>query len=146
MALTTRSGFYRREGKPRAKKFLVGGSVTVAVGDIMEAKEGSGSILLHAAAGNEVLGVALEASVSGSTAPILIDLIYPGDIFEANIEVGTMAAGEILDEADMNSEDGLTLTESSGDCTIVGWDGINTDKCYVVFNNCDFGSPGVNVD
>lgn len=134
MAITTRDGFYRRETDPRSKKYLVGGSVTVAPGDLVQFKEGSGSIILGVT-NAEVLGVALESSASGSTAPILVDIIHTGDIFEAKVEAGTMAATEIGDEADINSEDGITLTESNNDCIIEGWDGTTTDLAYVSFKN-----------
>jgi stress response protein SCP2 len=139
MAITTRDGAYRREGSPRAKKFIVGGSVTVAPGDVVQIKEASGSIILGVS-GAEVLGVALEASASGSTAEILVDLAYPGDIFEMKIETGTMAAVQIGDEADINSADGLTLTESNNDVLLVGWNGTNTDLAYVTFKNTFFGA------
>ena len=134
MALTTRDGFYRKEGKPRAKKYTVGGSVTVAPGDLVQFKEASGSVILGVTSA-EVLGVALEASASGSTTPILVDIIYPGDIFVAKVETGTMAATEVGDEFDINSEDGITLTESNNDGLIEGWDGVNTDLAYVSFKN-----------
>jgi len=127
-------GFYRRTGHTNGRKWTVGGSVTVAVGDAVQIKEGSGSVIL-ATTNNEVLGVALEASASGSTAPILVDEIYTGDEFWAKIETGTMADTEKGDEADINSEDGITLTESNNDVLLVAWDGANTDRAVVEFKN-----------
>ena len=134
MAITTRDGFYRRTGNPRGKKYTVGGSVTVAVGDVVQIKEASGSIILGVTSA-EVLGVALEASASGSTTPILVDVAYPGDEFECRVSTGTMAATEIGDEADLADEDSITLTESNNDVLITGWDGTDTGKAYVTFKN-----------
>ena len=144
--MPARDGFYRRTGLGRTRKFTDAGSDTVAIGDAMQLKEGSGNITLITAAGQEILGVALEASTSAATTPILIDIVMPGDEFQAKIQTGTMANTEVGQEADFADEDALTLTESSGDCSLVGWDGIDTTMAYVVFNNCDYGSPGVNVD
>jgi hypothetical protein len=145
MALSTLDGFYRRTGPSRCKKYSKAGSLATTVGDVMKYKAASG-VVAAATTGTEVLGICLQTTLAASTAPILIDIAFPGDEFQAKIETGTMAATEQGDEADINSDDGITLTESNGDCTITGWDGTNTDKCYVVFNNCEFGSPGVNVD
>ena len=132
--MATIDGFYRLTGHQNCKKYLVAGSTTIAEGDLVQYKEASGNITTGAT-NNEVLGVALEASASGSTAPILVDEIYPGDLFQAKIETGTMATTEIGDEFDISSEDGITLTESNNDGLIKGWDGSNTDKAFVVFKN-----------
>jgi len=127
-------GFYRRTGNHQMKKWLVGASITIAIGDIVQVKEGSGSIILGAT-GGESLGIALEASASGSTTPILIDEISPGDEFWGKVGTGTMAATELGALADIKDEDEITLTESNNDFLIKGWDGSSTDRAFVVFKN-----------
>lgn len=104
---------------------------TIAAGDIVQYDE-NGEVVVGAT-GAEVLGIALEAATSSTT--VHVDILGSGDVVEATIETGTMAAAEVGEEADINSADGLTLTESNNDFLITGWDGVTTSICYGVFKD-----------
>lgn len=119
--------FTRRTGHQNCRKFSAAG--TIAANDVVQFDEG-GEVVVGATA-KAILGIALEAATSDDE--VLVDILLPGDQVEATIETGTMAATEIGEEADINSADGLTLTESNNDFIITGWDGVTTTKCYGQF-------------
>lgn len=123
------TGFRRRAGQSRCRRYNSSG--TIAAYDVVQFDE-NGEVEV-AATSKSVLGICLEAATS-STAP-LIDILHPGEEVYATIETGTMAATEVGEEADINSADGLTLTESNNDFVITGWDGATTTECYGVFAN-----------
>ena len=88
------------------------------------------------------MGIAQAASANGSTTPISVLLFDAGQVFEAKIESGTMSNSEIGDDADINSSDGITLSETNGDFKIVGWDGTTTDLAYVTPLSTIMGASG----
>lgn len=126
--------FVRRKGHESCQTFNSAG--TIAAGDAVQFDE-NGEVVV-AATGAEVLGIAKEAATSSTTCRV--DILNPGDEVEALIETGTMAAAEVGKAADINSADGLTLTESNNDFLITGWDGVTTTKCYGYFKNLARGA------
>lgn len=117
--------FTRRTGHQHCRKYPSAGSITK--GDCVQFDE-NGEVVVGATA-KAIVGIALEDGTSATE--VLVDLLTnPADEFEALIETGTMGAAEIGEEADINSADGLTLTESNNDFLILGWDGVTTTKCY----------------
>jgi len=130
--------FNKVEGKRDSKAFTPASAAVITVGDVLQFDEGGDVIV--GATGDETLGIALEASASGETAEILVDILHGGDVVDADISTGTMADAEVGEEADLEDEDSLTLTESNNDVIIVGWDGSNTAKCRVVFKNLVYGA------
>lgn len=126
--------FVRRKGHEQCQTFSSAG--TIAAKDAVQFDE-NGEVVV-AATGAEVLGIALQAATSSDN--VLVDVLSPGDEVEATIETGTMAAAEVGEEADINSADGLTLTESNNDFLITGWDGVTTTKCYGYFKNLARGA------
>lgn len=121
------SKIIRRTGKRNVQQYNSAG--TIAAGDSVQFDE-NGEVIV-AATNKAVVGIALEDATSSTT--VLVDVVLPGDEFEFPIESGTMATEEIGEEADLNSADGLTLTESNNDVLITGWDGVTTTKCYGIF-------------
>lgn len=121
--------FKRKTGNTGYNEYPSAG--TIAAGDAVQFDE-NGEVIV-AASGAEVLGIAVNAATSSTLC--LVDELVPSDEVEALIETGTMAATEIGEEADINSADGLTLTESNNDFLITKWDGLSTDKCIGVFKN-----------
>ncbi len=119
----------RRTGERNVQVFNSAG--TIAAGDSVQFDEG-GEVVVGAT-GVEILGVALEAATSSTT--VSVDVASSGDTFLFPVETGTMADSEIGEEADLNSADGLTLTESNNDVVLTGWDGSNTAEAFGVFKN-----------
>lgn len=129
------SKIIRRTGERDVRLFNSAG--TIAAGDCVQFDE-NGEVIV-AATNKDIVGIALEDATSSTT--VQVDVIHKGDEFEFPIETGTMAEAEIGEEADINSADGLTLTESNNDVIITGWDGVTTSKCYGVFKYVAF-QPG----
>lgn len=133
------AGFTRRSGKRDVKQFDSAASTgaPIAVDDVVQFDE-NGEVIAGVTSA-EILGLALEAS-SATTDRILVDVLKPGDEVNALIETGTMVAAEVGEEADLNSADGLTLTESNNDFLITGWDGVTTTACWGVLKNLATGA------
>lgn len=127
----------RRTGMRDVREFNSAGSITA--GDTVQFDE-NGEVVV-AATNKDVVGIALQDATSSTT--VLVDVAHSGDEYEFPIETGTMADAEIGEEADLNSADGLTLTESNNDVLITGWDGVTTSKCYGQFKFLAFatGAP-----
>lgn len=134
-----RDGFTRVEGHPHSRRHLVGATQTIALNDLVQYKEASGSIILGVT-NVEILGASLETNVANATTPILVDIFQSGDLIDCKVGTGTMAATEIGEEADIADEDALTLTESNNDVLIQGWNRYDTDQCYASFKNLAEGA------
>ena len=125
--------FVRRTGKSHYKEYTASGAITA--GDAVQFDE-NGEVAA-AATNKAIVGIALAAATTNSTCKV--DVVDSGSEWEMPIEAGTMATSEVGEEADLNSADGLTLTESNNDVCITGWDGATTSKCYGVFKKLAFG-------
>lgn len=121
--------FVRIDGQRDVRTFNSAG--TIAAGDAVQFDE-NGEVIV-AASGVEVLGIAEEAATSSTT--VRVDVFHADHRVEALIEAGTMVQAEVGEEADINSADGLTLSESNNDFLIDGWDGVTTTKCTGVFKD-----------
>lgn len=124
----------RRTGVRDVRVFNAAG--TIVAGDCVQFDE-SGEVVVGATSA-EILGIALDGATSSTTCTV--DVLKPGDECEFPVETGSMAASEIGNEADLASEDGLTLTESNNDVVITGWDGVTTSKLYGIFKNLAMGA------
>jgi hypothetical protein len=124
----------RRTGVRDVRVFDAAG--TIVAGDSVQLNE-SGEVLVGATSA-EILGIALDGATASTTCTV--DILKPGDECEFPVETGSMAASEIGNEADLASEDGLTMTESNNDVLVTGWDGVTTTKLYGVFKNLAFGA------
>ena len=131
---------YRRiTGRSDVRNLLVDSGTVLIVGDLVQTDESAGDLVI-AVTNQHVGGIALEASISGSTTAINYDVIGPTDIFRARITTGTGAASEKGKFADIAaSNDGITLTESNNDMRIVNWQG-DTGFVDVKFTSTE--SPG----
>lgn len=127
----------RRTGQRDVREFNSAGSISA--GDLVQFDENGEVDVL--ATNKDCVGIALEDATSSTT--VKVDVLHGGDECEFPIETGTMATAEIGEEADINSADGLTLTESNNDVLITGWDGVTTSKCYGVMKFLAFetGAP-----
>lgn len=119
--------FTRLTGDRNVEKFNSAGTITK--GDAVQYNEAGEVIVV--VTNVPVLGIALQDATSSTT--VEVDILTSSDIVVATIETGTMADAEIGNEADVNSADGLTLTESNLDFIITGWDGVTTTECYGKF-------------
>ena len=126
--------FVRRTGKSRYKEYP-NTAVVIAKGDACEFNEGG--FVQVAATSEAIVGIATRDSAVSTTA--VLDIVDKGSEWLMPIEAGTMVATEIGEEADLNSPDGITLTESNNDVLITGWDTVSTDKCYGIFKILAFG-------
>lgn len=133
--------FKRRTGQRNVKLLL--SADTISAGELVQYDEAGEVISAVTAKG--VLGIALEAGTSSTS--VHVDILGPLDEVSVTGITGTMAASEIGNEADIVSG-GLTvtLTESSGDFLITGWDGTTTSVCYGTFKNLAHGSPGAGLE
>ena len=125
----------RRTGERSVRVFDAAGTITK--GDVVQFDE-NGEVVV-AATNKDIVGIALEDATSSTT--VTVDVVNGYDEYEFPIETGTMADAEVGEEADLNSADGLTLTESNNDVIITGWDKVDTAKCYGIFKYVAFG-PG----
>jgi hypothetical protein len=116
-------GFQRLTGEQDVRTLLVDTAAVVAIGDLVSTDESAGDLIVGASNIANV-GVALEASAATETAAIRYDRLTPGSIWRARVETGTMAITEKGKFADINTQDGITLTESNNDCRIIDWDGV----------------------
>jgi len=132
-------GFKRISGKNDYRTLLVDSTSVIARGDLVSTDESAGDLIVGATNIANV-GVAAEASASGTTTAIKYDRISSGDIFRALVETGTPALSEKGKFADINSQNGLTLTESNNDCRIVDWSG-DTANIDVVFTTVENLGP-----
>ena len=105
--------FYRIDGPRRIRKIAVDSSTVLAVGDLVKT-DGNDQEVTAATSNAAILGIAMEASASGSTAAIDIDILAPGEAIKGTVETGTPTLG-LWDKADLNSQDGVTLTNSNDD-------------------------------
>jgi hypothetical protein len=131
MALT---GFKRIKGARDVRVFDA--SDTIAVGDLVQFDE-NGEVA-PCATNKDVVGIALVAATSATT--VDVDVLHDDHELLAPIETGTMAGTEVGEEADLNSADGLTLTEANNDAIITGWNGVDTDQCTCILKYLAFGS------
>lgn len=114
----------RRSGERDVRLYNSAGTITA--GDLVQYDEGGE--VIAAATNKDIVGIALEDATSSTT--VHVDVVHSGDELEFPVEAGTMAAAEIGNEADLNSADGVTLTESNNDVLITGWDGVTTSVLY----------------
>lgn len=117
-------GFKRITGKEDVRSLLVDTAAVIAIGDLVSTDESAGDLIVGATNIAQA-GIALDASANASTTAIRYDKISPGDTFRARVETGTMAITEKGKFADINTQDGITLTESNNDVRIVDWNGVD---------------------
>ncbi len=123
--------FVRRQGKCNYKTFPNTAVALVAGASIQFDESGSVAV---GAANKQIIGVEVNAQALSTVGNV--DIVDDGSIWEANGCTGTMAANKIGTTCDLLAG-GLTIdigTDSSHDVTIVGWDGVTTNKAYIVFN------------
>lgn len=116
-------GFTRLTGKTDVRSMIVATASVVAIGDLVSTDESAGNLIVGAT-NIANAGVALQASASGSTTAIRYDRLTPGSVWRARVETGTAALSEVGKYADINTQDGLTLTESNNDCRVINWNGV----------------------
>lgn len=86
----------------------------------------------------EYLAKGTKAASDSATTAIEVTPIRTSDIFVADIGTGTMADAYVGDTCDLKTGATSTLditADVKHDVTIVGWDGVNTAKCYCKFNS-----------
>tara|TARA_R100001530_G_scaffold118900_1_gene86045 strand:- start:700 stop:1104 length:405 start_codon:yes stop_codon:yes gene_type:complete len=127
----------RRTGKSHYKEY--NSAATIPIDSIAQFDENGE--LTTGATNKAVVGIAVKAATSSTTC--IVDIVDDGSEWEIPIETGTMSATEVGEEADINSGDGITLTESNNDVLITGWDGTTTSKCYGVFKKTAFSGSAV---
>ena len=109
--------FYRKTGMVDVQECAVDSTSVIAIGDLVQTDESAGD-LIPGATNVAVKGIALKASASGSTTAIPVDVLHPGDRVIASVEAGTPASTHNGKFADINSQDGITLTASNNDVRV----------------------------
>jgi hypothetical protein len=82
-----------------------------------------------------------KSSADSSTDPIQVVPVAKGQIYVFDVGTGTM--GDSYVDAEVDLKTGATTTldltaSSADDVLVVGWDGIDTSKCYGVFLDTAF--------
>ena len=110
-------------------RFLKGRTgAALAIGDPVSIDDDTFDVIA-AVTGKFIAGIAKDALGAASTAVIRYDALHPGDIVRIKIAAGTGGAiSEKGQYVDLVGVTGVTLTESSKDCFVVGWNG---DAAYL---------------
>lgn len=112
-------------------------SVAFAVGDLVNF-DGSGAIQPADTTSGDHIGVCMKLVTSAdadyaSTPKIPVDFATPDDIFEVDVETGTLTTGMIGNTYDLASADGIDVTASAKDVvTVVGF--VSATKALVKIN------------
>ena len=115
--------FKRVTGQRDVRTLLVDSTTVIARGDIVRTDEAAGD-LLAGATNNPVKAIALEASASGSTDEIKVDILRDGDVVRADVASGeTSVATDKGKFVDINSKSDITRTPTNNDGRVVDWDG-----------------------
>ena len=117
-------------------------AATLVAGGLAQYDE-AGEVIVAVTA-KEVLGITMKAATSSTN--VDVDILGPGDVVECDSITGDAADAQIGNEGDIASETAMTLTETNGDATFVGWDGTTTTKGLFQFKNLAHGSPGPGVE
>lgn len=103
------------------------------------------NVFVAAAAGDKIFGIVATAKPASdtSTDPIEVVPVRKSDIMEADVGTGTMSDAYVDSGtmADLKSGAASTVdldTTANNDVEIVGWDGVNTAKVHVTFQNTVF--------
>lgn len=123
--------FSRLTGKTAYKQFPNTAVALVAGASIQFDEAGKVAV---GAANKQIVAVEVNAAALSTTATV--DVVDDGSIWQATGCTGTMTAAKIGTTCDILAG-GLTLdigTDSSHDVTIVGWDGVTTDKVFFTWN------------
>jgi len=105
---------YRKTGTRRVHKIKVASGSTVSAGDLLRT-DGNNQQVIAAATNYPILGIAEEASASGSTTPIEVDVLAPGEAIRIKVESGDAPTAGLWDKGDISSADGITLENSNDD-------------------------------
>ncbi len=101
----------RKDPSRRNVHSIVADTTAIAEGDLVKTNSTNNEVIV-ATAGVAVLGIALEASASGATAAINVDILSPGEWIEIDVDTGTPVSGE-WDVCDLNDENGVDLTANT---------------------------------
>jgi len=116
-------------------------STAYAVGEVVEL---TNNVFVALTPGHRAFGLVNTAKSASdtSTDPIEVTELRSDDVLVADIGTGTMADAYVDSNTEVDVLAGaLTLditASATDDCTIVGWDGKDTAKCYVTFNKTNF--------
>lgn len=130
--------FYRKTGKVDVQKVPVDSTSVIAIGDIVSSDESAGD-LIPGATNIAQKGIALEASASGSTAAIKVDVLHPGDRVVGDVSTGTPAATDAGKYADLEDQNSITLTASNNDLRVY-YNG-TSDTIDATFTTLETGGP-----
>ena len=117
---------------PIGRKWLTQASVLMSDEQMTRFRAaGNGDLDDEVETSETALGIVQETKLASDTTTdkILVQILRTFDEVLCKVTTGTMAATEIGDEADYDTtgSDGITLTESNNDFTIVEWNG-ETDE------------------
>jgi len=105
--------FYRKAGKENAIKVVPKSADTLAIGDVVAIDSTNDQVTIATTDG-AIFGLALQASASGSTTKINVDVLSPGEWIMGKVENGTPGANHLQD-CDINSQDGVILSNTNSD-------------------------------
>lgn len=116
-------------------------SAAITAGDILSMNT-SGFAARAATNDNFIIGIAIGTKGSGDATndPVLVDILYPGDVVLADATVTAVAEtdkGEDVDLVDFASVD--VGASTNDDCTVVGQFGTSTTQCLVTFRRLMHG-------
>lgn len=130
---------YKLDGESRplpTRKYATPASTTIGVGYPLKLVNNA-LALATVGAPVEYMAQGTKASSDSATTAIEVVPIRTTDVFIADIGTGTMADAYVGDTCDLKSGATHTLditADVKHDVTIVGWDGVDTTKCYCTFN------------
>lgn len=131
--------FTRISGKPKVEWFPKKASTAFPNGGLVYA-DGSGAVQPADATSGDHFGVILKAVTSAdadyaTTAKVPVDFASPEDIFEVDVETGTLTTAMVGNTYDLVADgDALDVTASAKDAvTVVGF--VSATKALVKINN-----------
>ena len=105
--------FYRKSGKQNVRWIAKASGTAFTTGDAVKTN-GSSANVTAATSDAAWLGIAVEDAASASTARTPIDILEPGVWIVGKVEAGTPTNGD-WGKCDINTVDGVTLTNANGD-------------------------------
>lgn len=103
--------FRKKDPNRRNVVRIVAETAAIAEGDLVKT-DGTNNRVVKATAGVAVLGIAKEASASGTTDAFPIDIIGPGDWLIADVGTGTPVAND-WDVADLKDENEVDVSANT---------------------------------
>jgi hypothetical protein len=117
--------YRRKTGDRHVISIAKASGVTIASGDLVKKNTTNNNVTNASISGSKLLGIALEAGASASTAAIKVDLLYPGEWIVGDVDSGTPASGDFK-SCDANDADGVAVDTDTNHDFLYMYNGTTT--------------------